>query len=262
MGKLGLVTSTFESTLPSTPLFITLPFQIKTEQQKAPPTEEEQLLAALKTKADAFANKDWEAYWMREGPMLLTNGWLVAHPDIPLAKVEEVCSLDFISSAVESLSLKEHQGHNSYIDESIISGSAGDKGTKTTTEGQEMDLSSGHDHATVIAELVTGRESTSTTTVLSSPSIEGQAAAVMYEDMDGEGSTVFAPSNEEIFTMWNEHYNAYYWYMYQMFVAEQSQELVGEGEGEVEVKEGGVEEREQNEAVEPNHEEVSFSVLE
>lgn len=271
-----------------THLFISLSFQVETEQQEASPTEEEQLLAALRMKADAFANKDWEAYWLREGPSLLTNGWLVTRPNIPLAKVEEVCSLDFISSAIESLRLDEHQGHDSYSTESIVSLSAGDKGTKTSTEGQglqvdsEMDLSSAHDHekgATVTAEI--SREGTTTTFVSNSP-VEGQAAAVVCEDVDGE-STVVALSSEDIVAMWNEHYNAYYWYMYQLFVTEQTRELVGDDEGEmkgeevevkgeevevevkvgeVEVKGGGVEEREQSESMELNHEEVSFSVLE
>ena len=225
---------------------------LKVETEQATPTEEEQLLAALRMKADAFANKDWEAYWVREGPALLTNGWLATHPDIPLAKVEEVCSLDFLSSAINCLSLETPQGHEDYTVKSTVVVSGEDKEDTTVSEGvgsqvdSEREVSSVPDHDK--EAIVSDEPEKSAATATAGDG--GQEVTVVSKEGNG-GLMAAALSSEEMVAIWNEHYNAYYWYTYQSFVEGQSQLLVGDEEGEAE---GQGEERE---ATGPSGEEVS-----
>lgn len=70
-----------------------------------PCSEEDELLGALQLKAEAFANKNWNEYWKSEGPSLLAGGWVNAHPLVPLRRVEEVCAIDFLSSAMTQIDL-------------------------------------------------------------------------------------------------------------------------------------------------------------
>lgn len=73
-------------------------------------SEEEEILQALRLKAEAFASKSWENYWLVEGPRLLASGWLGLYPHIPLARVERVCSIDFLCETVKSLDLEGGEG--------------------------------------------------------------------------------------------------------------------------------------------------------
>ena len=228
-----------------------------------PPSEEEQLLEALRKKADAFSNKEWEAYWLREGPALLTNGWLATHPDIPLANVEGVCSLEFLSSAIKNLSLESYQSHEvvgedeEYSTESIVAVSGGrEEGVKITAEmkfDSEMEVSSAHhEGAAVVTEPMASCEETSSSSV--------RVAGLPVEDKTvtevtkGDSSTdVAALSSEAIVAMWNEHYNSYYWYIYEAFVQE------GGGEQQLLPREG--KESQDSEAMEPQDREVRDSIL-
>lgn len=226
-----------------------------------PPSEEEQLLAALKKKADAFANKEWEAYWLREGPALLTSGWLVMHPHIPLAKVEEVCSLQFISSAVKSLSLEPCQSHEAvvgndgveeeqYHTESVVAVSGGgrEEGVKIMAEmklDSEMEVSSAApEEAAVVTEPMPSCEETASSTAVV------QYKTVSEASKDDSSTDEATLSSEAIVAMWNEHYNTYYWYIYETFVRGQlegQQQREGEVEGE---------ESQDSEAMEPQDAEV------
>ena len=70
-----------------------------------PCSEEDELLGALQLKAEAFANKNWNEYWKSHGPSLLAGGWVNTHPLVPLRRVEEVCAIDFLSSAMTQIDL-------------------------------------------------------------------------------------------------------------------------------------------------------------
>jgi len=70
-----------------------------------PCSEEDELLGALQLKAEAFANKNWNEYWKSHGPSLLAGGWVNTHPLVPLRRVEEVCAIDFLSSAMTKIGL-------------------------------------------------------------------------------------------------------------------------------------------------------------
>ena len=258
------------------------------EEVKEPPSEEEQLLAALRKKADAFANKDWEAYWLTEGPALLTSGWLASHPNIPLAKVEEVCSLEFISSAVKNLNIEsssceaiggdgvEGEGQV-YHTESImaVSGGGREEGVKIMAETRfdsEMEVSSEsavHDGAALVSELLVGSKEPASSDV----AVDDKTVSEVSKD-DSYTVDEASLSSEAIVAMWNEHYNSYYWYTYEAYVqehcqGEEGQLLLGEGEvkrggeggeqllllsGEGEVK--GGEGSQESEAMEPRDTEV------
>ena len=217
---------------------------------EAPPTEEEQMLAALRMKADAFANKEWEAYWLREGPALLTAGWLSSHPTIPLTKVKEVCSLDFLSSAINSLSLESGgQDGGSHSTDALVATSFKEGGN--LTEGSleskldysEMEVSSAHDQAQPATE-----SEEASADVMKTAGSDGEMAAKLEEDVSMET----AIGSEAIAAMWNEHYNWYYWYMYQVFVQQQETQQMGreEGEREGEMEEEGEREKEEDGEVE------------
>ena len=262
------------------------------EEVEEPPSEEEQLLAALRKKADAFANKDWEAYWLTEGPALLTSGWLASHPNIPLAKVEEVCSLEFISSAVKNLSIESSSceavvsdgvegGGEVYHTESImaVSGGGREEGVKVTVETRsdsEMEVSSEsavHEGAALVPEPLVGSKEPASFDV----AIDDKTVSEVSKD---DSCTVdeTSLSSEAIVAMWNEHYNSYYWYTYEAYVQEHCQGeggqlLLGEGEmkrgggggeqllllsGEGEVK--GGEESQDSEAMEPQDAEVRVHI--
>ena len=84
----------------------------------APLSTEEELLGALRLKAEAFADKNWEEYWKSEGPSLLARGWVNMHPLIPLHRVEEVCAVDFLCCTMTQLDLTAGSGATS-ADDSI-----------------------------------------------------------------------------------------------------------------------------------------------
>jgi hypothetical protein len=252
-------------------------------EEEKPPSEEEQLLAALRKKADAFANKDWETYWLKEGPALLTSGWLASHPNIPLAKVEEVCSLEFISSAIKSLSIESSsceavsggegggvEGEEVYHTESImaVSGGGRDEGVKIVAETRldsEMEVSSAvHEGAALVPEPMASSKETASSDVI----IDDKTVSEMSKDDSCTDRDEATLSSEAIVAMWNEHYNSYYWYTYEAYVLGhcqgEAQQLLdgggGEGEGLQllgggEVK-GEGEESQDSEAMEPQDTEV------
>ena len=67
----------------------------KPDEVAALPTEED-LLHALRMKAEAYANKAWEEHWRKVGPSLLAQGWTATHPDIPLMYVKVLVSYLYV----------------------------------------------------------------------------------------------------------------------------------------------------------------------
>lgn len=218
-------------------------------------------------KADAFANKEWEAYWAREGPALLTSGWISAHPDIPLSTLEELGSLDFLSlsSAVKSLSLGANETAEEHTTESIVAvaGRCQEVKMATMTEkltpqlDYEMDVSSSSPPEGVVVESESTADDkavSSTTVVVGCPLIRGEEGSSEVTERDVSTTEAASLSPEAVTAMWNEHYNSYYWFMYQSFLEVQQcqeQQVVGEGDEN---------ESQESEAMEPNDGEVSALV--
>ena len=96
----------------------------------APLSTEEELLGALRLKAEAFADKNWEEYWKSEGPSLLARGWVNMHPLIPLQRVEEVCAVDFLCCTMTQLDLATGSGATS-ADDNIEHSSSASQGCTT-----------------------------------------------------------------------------------------------------------------------------------
>ena len=59
----------------------------------------EGVLGALKMKAAAFADPEWEAHWAQVGPSMLAQAWIASYPHLPLSHVETVCAVDFLVAA-------------------------------------------------------------------------------------------------------------------------------------------------------------------
>ena len=95
-----------------------------------PLSTEEELLEALRLKAKAFADKNWEEYWKSEGPSLLARGWVNMYPLIPLQRVEEVCAVDFLCCTMTQLDLATGSGATS-ADDSIEHSSSASQGCTT-----------------------------------------------------------------------------------------------------------------------------------
>ena len=243
-------------------------------EREEPPSEEELLLEALRKKADAFSNREWEAYWLKEGPSLLTHGWAASHPDIPLDKLSEVCSLEFISSAIKTLSLescsRSHEAggeEDEYSTESILAVSSGrEEGVKVTCMAEtqldlEMEVSS--EGAAIPTEPMAVSEEVASS---NDTNLQLVGSETVTDAANGEGPTDEATlSSEAIVALWNEHYNSYYWYIYEMFVREQKgeqqqQQQLPPGEEEEEGGEGEEIESQDSEAMgEPQSAEVRWS---
>ena len=159
------------------------------------PSETQELLQALKTKAEAFSDKEWLQYWQMEGPSLLIGGWKTIHPDIPLSKIHELGSLEFVSATLEHLTLKtEHQSPSQFNDPS-----AHDENTNS-------------DDIAPTSYRTVSNVYTNSSGVDSSEGMEDQ---LKDDSGDGDGESSFL-SDEDILRMWNEHYNSYYWYCYHL----------------------------------------------
>lgn len=166
----------------------------------------------MKKKAEAFSNKEWQQYWQLEGPSLLISGWKNIHPDIPFTKIQELSSLEFLSTTLEYLSLKP-----------------------------ERDLPSHHnDLSPLESSSLTGSETVAPPTYDSVSSVFTNSIGVdsgekmetqMKEVAEGSEESSCSLSDEEILRMWNEHYNSYYWYCFHLHQQQQQlQECVAESE--------------------------------
>ena len=158
-------------------------------------TEEEQLLLAIRLKAEAFANKEWTQYWNTHGPSMLAAGWVAVHPHIPLQQLQDsIQSLGFLTLAMDQLGLASTTAVAAMDQDSVSAGDEiGSGPAQKEFERLKQEVSENFLEAGVSEE----REE---------PSAE----------MGGAGGDCM-PSTDELLHLWDEHYNGYYWYAYQMF---------------------------------------------
>ena len=113
------------------------------KQQEQEISEQDELLQALKLKAEAFADKSWEVYWLSEGPRILASTWMSTYPSIPLTRVEEVCSVGFLCQAVEGMTLDVGQsameGMSLDVGQHAVEGTTVDVG-QSPAEGMTVDV--------------------------------------------------------------------------------------------------------------------------
>ena len=202
-------------------------------------SEQDELMRALKLKAEAFSNTEWDAYWHREGPALLVSGWAELHPDVPLQRLEAVCPMDFLCTDINTLNISpgseraEKDGVEKAISPSTVPSElalAAHTDTITTPgpppEGDgciEMDVD-----ATVAAGAADVSTSLGTDPDLKTAPSEQQL-------QQGSPCVLDPPpldsvSNEQVLRLWSEHYNTYYWYCFELFKQQNPDPIVSASE--------------------------------
>ena len=73
------------------------------------------LYNALRIKALAYANEEWQVYWNTYGPAYLVDCWKQQYPDISLKRVEMVSGLGFLCENLESKMQLDSEEDNSLV---------------------------------------------------------------------------------------------------------------------------------------------------
>ncbi len=188
------------------------------------------MLEALRSKAEAFSNESWTRYWVLQGPSILANGWTTLYPHISLETLQRVCALEGLAEAMGQLGLikedhvmeeNDHVTSGNHMTDHVTEESSitVNIGTNESAPVSNVELASAHDS-------VVGTES-DMDTPLSHDIVVGTG-----NDMERD-EILASPSDEDILVLWSEHYNAYYWYCYQLFCKNTGKEVEeGEGDGE------------------------------
>ena len=246
------------------------------DSEATPPlSEEEQLLLAVRLKAEAFANKEWLQYWNTNGPSLLATGWVTAHPHIPLQTLQDsVHTLEFLTSTMEHLGLSStsssgtsclHQSNG--IESELLPPSPvncphgeGDAEGCSLQMGEKEEIAAVCGEALSAQELVNGDEQVVagavvqrefdrlkhevSENVLEAGTTEnGMENSHVSTGVDEAGEcdgchTNGIPSTDELLQLWEAHYNSYYWYAFQTFKEQAGElEVLYQAEPDV-VKEG------------------------
>lgn len=175
------------------------------------------LYDALRVKAAAYANHEWQEYWSHYGPAYLAECWQEQHPDIPLKHVETVSGLGFLCEALEQKMQLESCPE---LEKSTMDGEqmmSPDKSkTKARSNADEIDLvlDVGLPESPVKSQILASEEHTSTPEGLHSHDTTSKNNVVSLTD-------------EEVLYLWNEFYNSLYWYAFQLFQGSENEELVG-----------------------------------
>ncbi len=220
-------------------------------------------------KAEAFADKDWDAYWKTEGPQYLASGWVNVHPHIPVDRVGRVCAVEFLCQAIGGLTLKteEDEEERGGMDVGEVSergikeeeeevgrkeGGYQGEGRKTERKEKEEE-EGGKEGEEELGERSEGagginKDEDKTSSL---PCGESELKSIEEEhcepgsppfpeapltDLAPTDSAPTALSDEDIATLWHQHYNSYYWYCFQLFKQWQKKTedsgTMGEGGGE------------------------------
>ena len=167
---------------------------------------EEQLLYSLQMKGSAMSNESWQGHWTQVGPGLLASGWLEQYPSVPLAQVEQITGITFLSEAVQSSKLSDA------VEKMSLNETENPAPSKDVEKKEEHldppDISG----LSIDDNAIKGDDQG--TLEVTSPGV----------DLCQDNQTQQGFSNEEIAEMWSNFYNDYYWYCYQRFVG-----VVGDG---------------------------------
>lgn len=197
-----------------------LPSQWEAVPQTPPNTERDDinnLYIALRMKASAYANKEWQEYWNSCGPGYLIECWKRQHPDIPLKRVEIISGLGFLCETLESKmqldseadETVDHPDKVSDINDNSIS----DSSTNIT-------VNVGCDSTSNVDDVISNTIDRSTNI---STNIGSSNSDDLIPNNVGDGTTPDTNdgstgiSDEDILTLWNEFYNTIYWYTFEVF---------------------------------------------
>ena len=180
--------------------------EVEASQDEVPETQEEareeefygeeELYRALRVKAKAYADKNWQYYWETNGPSLLAESWKSQYPTIPLQHVEEVSGLDCLcQSLVRKMQLEAT--------------SDGGEEKPEVMEGEAEEGKVALD-AEVIGENVLMVELQSET----KEEEELEEGEIKEEKPQAASGRM---SNAEVLRLWQEFYNTHYWYTFQQY---------------------------------------------
>ena len=176
------------------------------------------LYDALRVKAAAYANHEWQEYWSHYGPAYLAECWQEQHPDIPLKHVETVSGLGFLCEALEQKMQLESCPE---LEKSTVEGdqmmSPDNSKTQTRSKADEINVvfDGGLPKSAVKSQISASEEHTCTPEALHSQCTTSKSNVVSLTD-------------EEVLYLWNEFYNSLYWYAFQLFQGSENEELAGE----------------------------------
>ena len=184
---------------------------VTSTQPEAPTSPTQELLGALKRKAQAFADQEWQQYWSSAGPVHLAWSWKQQYPGIPLTKVECLSGVDFLCQ-----SLQTHMTLNTTQDSDQLT-------NVETRQEEDGCCMSPSEHATSSEHVEM--------TVGASTAEEPREVGVAIPTEEGGGRE--EPSDTEVLAMWNQFYNQHYWSHYSWFRGEQGPvDITGEEEEE------------------------------
>ena len=172
------------------------------EKERKISKEEKKLYRALKIKARAYANKNWQHYWETNGPAILAESWRQQYPKIPLKHVEVVSGVGCLCESLETKMqlegtvereevqlVAEPEGGNHNIESALVGESTLAVGLEETEVVEEGELTE-----------VTNRITTE----------EGSSNVISY-------MYIASMRDEEVLCLWKEFYNNCYWYTFEVF---------------------------------------------
>lgn len=171
------------------------------ERGRAVSKEEKKLYRALKIKARAYADKNWQYYWETNGPAILAESWRQHYPKIPLKLVEVVSGLGCLCESLESKMQLE-----------------------ATVEREEVqpvtEIEGGtHEESNVGPALF--EETTLAVGLEETDSVEEgeiiEAASRMNTEEGHSIGYIASMRDEEVLCLWKEFYNNCYWYTFEVF---------------------------------------------
>ena len=179
------------------------------------------LYDALRVKAAAYANHEWQEYWSHYGPAYLAECWQEQHPDITLKHVESVSGLGFLCEALEQKMQLESCPE---LEKATIEGEQAmppdESEIKTRIKADEINLilDVGLPESAVKSQILASEEHTYTPEVPHSQCSNDTMSK----------SNVVSLTDEEVLHLWNEFYNSLYWYAFQLFQESKNEELTEE----------------------------------
>ncbi len=188
-------------------------------------SDTDDLLAALQVKAAAFSNDGWNTYWGKNGPQFLIDAWKLAHPELSLSRVARVCSVDFISSFLSESEPIVHDTPHSEMMNTLSpqqdASKTDNKDLDTIETNIEVDkIFDGNEMADNLKKLELSDTNTDQDTM--------EETGVKATSSNAEQAQCTDISNEDLVTLWGDHYNTCYWYCFQSYSQEQLLTSAGE----------------------------------
>ena len=212
---------------------------VSVPMKEDPTSASEELMSALQTKAEAFANGEWQSYWSLHGPSVLATCWTNHYPQIPLERIEALTGIGFLCRP-------SGEKMDSSLDRCTSSGEQDEEAKEQTPLAGSSSCDGDLANITLPREPCLGsavtNESSGRGCRSEEDTIEDSAVVVCQEALVGDsGMQVVADTQQgmadpcgvhselnldgdELLAVWNEFYNSTYWYMYHYFTGFQPQQ--------------------------------------